>query len=137
MQVGAIGMTTTTPSTRFVSEEDIKEAYNSLGPTFGGNKEDYFGVVYLAKHFNIPLNEAAPYVAIGGTDAGLDAYYLDKDRKALYMYAFRWTNDHMSFRVALERLGKNGINKIFFDPSKSADDHPMILSLKTSLFQNW
>lgn len=123
---------------KFVSQSEIDEAYKSLSPSLSGKKENYFGVVYLSKKFNVAPGEVASFVAVDGTtDAGIDAYYHDKDKKTLYLYVFRWTEDHIQFRGPLERLGNNGISRIFFDPTKSESDHPLIVSLKTSLFENW
>lgn len=101
-------------------------------------KENYFGVLYLSKKFNVAPNEAASFVAVDGTtDTGIDAYYHDKEKKTLYLYVFRWTEDHIQFREPLERLGNTGISKIFFDPTRSESDHPLVVSLKTCLFENW
>jgi hypothetical protein len=128
----------TITASRFVTQEEIDKAYSSLSQQFGGRKEDYFGVLYLSRKFNISENEAASFIALGGsTNAGIDGYYHDTDRKTLYLYAFRWSEDHMSFKEPLEKLGNNGINKIFFDPTKYENDHPLIVSLKTHLSQNW
>ncbi|MCI0561899.1 MAG: AIPR family protein [Nitrososphaera sp.] len=123
---------------KFVSQTEIDQIYSALSPTLGGRKENYFGVLYLSKKFNIPESEAASFVAIEGTtDAGIDAYYHDKDKKTLYMYVFRWSEDHIQFREPLEKLGRSGISRIFFDPTKSENDHALIISLKTCLFENW
>lgn len=126
-------------SKKFVTQSEIDQVYSALAPTLGGRKENYFGVLYLSKKFNIPASEAASFAALEGdtTDTGIDAYYHDKEKKTLYLYVFRWSEDHMLFREPLEKLGRNGINKIFFDPAKSESDHPLIVSLKTCLFENW
>ena len=123
---------------KFVRQSEIDEVHRALSPSLGGKKENYFGVLYLSKKFNIPEGEAASFVALDGTtDAGIDAYYHDKEKKTLYMYVFRWTEDHILFREPLEKLGRHGISKIFFDASKSENDHKLIVSLKTCLFENW
>ncbi|HKU49050.1 MAG TPA: AIPR family protein, partial [Nitrososphaera sp.] len=123
---------------KFVSQAEIDEAYKSLSSSLAGKKENYFGVLYLSKKFNVAPNEAASFVAVDGTtDTGIDAYYHDKEKKTLYLYVFRWTEDHIQFREPLERLGNTGISKIFFDPTRSESDHPLVVSLKTCLFENW
>jgi len=133
----AIAVTTTIRSTRFINQDEINEVYQNLSPTHGGSREDYFGVVYISKKFNIPLSEAAKFVILGQKiDAGIDAYYHDEKVRTFYLYVFRWSADHMSFKVALEKLGNLGINKIFFDPTKSDDDHRVLIALKTCLFQH-
>ncbi len=127
-----------TAISKFVSQGEIDESFKSLSSSLGGKKDNYFGVLYLSKKFNIAPDDAASFVAVEGTtDAGIDAYYHDKDKKMLYMYVFRWSEDHTQFREPLEKLGKNGISKIFFDPTKAENDHPLIVSLKTCLYENW
>ncbi|MGI0036849.1 MAG: AIPR family protein [Nitrososphaera sp.] len=127
-----------TAISKFVNQSEIDESYKSLSPNLGGKKDNYFGVLYLSKKFSVAPHEAASFVAVDGTtDAGIDAYYHDIDKKTLYLYVFRWSEDHIQFREPLERLGKNGISRIFFDPTKSENDHPLIVSLKTCLFENW
>ena len=123
---------------KFVNQSEIDESYRTLSPNLDGKKDNYFGVLYLSKKFNIAPEEAASFVAVDGTtDTGIDAYYHDIDKKTLYLYVFRWSEDHIQFREPLERLGNNGISKIFFDPTRSESDHPLIVSLKTCLFENW
>ena len=123
---------------KFVSQTEIDETFKSLSPSLGGKKDNFFGVLFLSKKFNIAPSEAASFVAVEGTtDEGIDAYYHDKEKKTLYLYVFRWSEDHTQFREPLEKLGKVGISKIFFDPTRSESDHPLVLSLKTCLFENW
>jgi hypothetical protein len=123
---------------KFVNQSEIDESYKRLSPNLGGKKDNYFGVLYLSKKFNVAPDEAASFVAVDGTtDAGIDAYYHDIEKKTLYLYVFRWSEDHIQFREPLDRLGNSGISRIFFDPTKSENDHPLIVSLKTCLFENW
>lgn len=127
-----------TAISKFVNQGEIDEAYKSLSHSLRGKKENFFGVLYLSKKFNITPQEAAHFVAVDGTTAeGIDAYYHDREKKTLYLFVFRWSEDHIQFREPLEELGRVGIGKIFFDPTKSETDHPLIVSLKTCLFENW
>jgi hypothetical protein len=133
----AFGMTTATLS-KFVTQDEIDREYARFSQKTGGTKANYFGVLYLSKKFNIPISEAASFVSIAkDTGSGIDAYYHDREKRILYLYTFRWSSDHMSFKGPLEKLVKDGINKIFFDPTGSDQDHPLITSLKKHLFQNW
>jgi hypothetical protein len=117
-----------TAISKFVSQGEIDESFKSLSSSLGGKKDNYFGVLYLSKKFNIAPDDAASFVAVEGTtDAGIDAYYHDKDKKNAIHVRFRWSEDHTQFREPLEKLGKNGISKIFFDPTKAENDHPLIV----------
>ena len=120
-----------------VSLEQINELYSAYSPRCGGRKEDYFGVAYISNRFGVSPEQIMSNVAFGGTEYGVDAYYFDKQNATFYIFTFRWSEDHMSFKDPLDKLGKKGIDKIFIDLTKSPDDPPMITFLKTDLFQNW
>jgi hypothetical protein len=128
---------TSSAASKIVSIEEINEAFSNLSSTMGGSKDNYFGLMYIAKHFGISPEKAAAFVSFGGNSYGIDAYYLDLPAKTLYLLAFRWSTDHMSLKDPLEKLGSEGMHKIFFNPMRSQDDSPMIVSLKTTLHQNW
>lgn len=120
-----------------VTQEQINELHKAFSARFGGNKEDYFGVAYIANKFNIEPELILSNIAFGGTEFGIDGYYNDMPNKTLYLFTFRWSADHMSFKDALDKLSRRGVEKIFHNVSKAPDDPHMITSLKTELFQNW
>src|SRR5688572_16551473 len=122
---------------RFVSTEQLVELYKKFSPSCGGRKEDYFGLAYIARKFDVEPEQVLSNIAFGGTQYGIDGYYLDKSSSTFHIFTFRWSDDHMSFKDPLDKLGSRGLDKIFVDLAKSSDDPPMIISLKSDLFQNW
>jgi hypothetical protein len=122
---------------RSVTLEQITEMHSRFSPRCGGRKEDYFGVAHISNKFGIPPEQILSCVAFGGTDYGVDGYYLDKRDATLHIFTFRWSEDHRSFKDPLEKLGSRGIDKIFIDLTKDPDDPPMITLLKSDLFKNW
>src|SRR5574341_514239 len=105
-------MTTATVS-NFVTQEEI-ERNSKFGQEHGAGKDRHFGILYLSKKFKIPVNEAALFVATGkDTGIGIDAYYHDREKKILYLYTFRCSPDHKSFKEPLEKRASNGISTIF------------------------
>ena len=131
MQVSTSGKTKT------ISQEQLSELHKKFSPNCGGKKEDYFGVGYISNKFNIPAEQVLSNVAFGGTEFGIDAYYHDKPTSTFHIFTFRWSEDHLSLKDPLEKLGSKGLDKIFVDLYKSPDDPPMITLLKNDLFQNW
>jgi hypothetical protein len=130
-------VSTTGKKTRTVSQEQLSELHKKFSPNCGGRKEDYFGVGYISTKFNISPDQVLSNVAFGGTEFGIDAFYHDKSTATFHIFTFRWSDDHLSFKGPLERLGSKGLDKIFVDLYKSLDDPPMITLLKSDLFQNW
>jgi hypothetical protein len=122
---------------RTVTQEHLDELYKAFSRNCGGRKEDYFGIAYISAKFNVPPSQVISNVAFGGTEFGIDGYYLDRSSSTLYIFAFRWSDDHLSFKEPLDRLGSKGLDKIFANLSKSPDDPPMITLLRDDLYHNW
>ena len=55
----------------------------------------------------------ANQVAFGNHDYGLDGFYLDREAKNLFLYQFKWSENHNLFKESLDRLAKDGMNRIF------------------------
>lgn len=120
-----------------VTLEHVTELHSRFSPRCGGRKEDYFGVAHISNKFGVPPEQVLSCVAFGGTDYGVDGYYLDKREATFHIFTFRWSEDHRSFKDPLDKLGSRGIDKIFIDLTKDPDDPPMITLLKSDLFKNW
>jgi hypothetical protein len=79
-----------------ITKPEIDEIYKRMQSKYGGIKEDYFALLYLAKEFKLNLEEAADnQVAFGGTDYGIDAFHFDELRRNLYLFQFKWSADQM------------------------------------------
>jgi len=123
----------TPPSSKFVTLEEIGKAYGELSPKHGGSRESYFGVVYISKKFNIPIDEATSFVNFEGKNYGFDGFYYDPNGKALNLFVFRWSDDHMTFKDAVDKIGNDGMYKVFFSTSKLTDDSQLITSIRSIL----
>src|SRR5437867_5578759 len=135
--VSSTGLSSSTSRSKTVTEEQLSELHKTLSASCGGCREDYFGIAYISNRFGVSPEQLLSNVALGGTEFGVDGYYHDKPSRTLYIFTFRWSEDHLSFKDPLVKLGSKGIDKIFVDITKSPDDLAMITFLKTDLFQNW
>jgi len=96
-----------------ITQREIDETYKTYKKYYEGRREDYFALLYLSKKFNLSLEEAASYIAFGGNDYGVDAFYFVEEKRNLYLYQFKWSVDHMLFKSSFQRLIKDGLEKIF------------------------
>jgi hypothetical protein len=129
-----------TVSSLLVSAGELSRAYEELSHKHHGRKEDYFGAVYISKRFNISVEHAAAYVTFDGgkNSHGIDGFYHDVVNKDLYIFAFRWTEDHMAFKDALDVLGREGVYRIFNSTSRIlSEETELIASLRSCLANNW
>ncbi len=106
------------------------------GRRYEGRKEDYFALLYLTRKFKVEVEEIAHQVAFGGNDYGLDAYFIDRDARNLYLFQFKWSEDHGQFKGSMERLAKNGMARIFGNPHQDAAQNDLISYLKKDLREN-
>lgn len=100
---------------------------------YGGRREDYFALLHLTRKFKAEVAEIAHQVAFGGNDYGIDAYFIDKDARNLYLYQFKWSEDHGQFKGSMERLAKDGLARVFGSLDQDPEQNEMIRYLKKDL----
>src|SRR5258708_14825073 len=114
-------------------QQRLDSLYAEHRGRYGGRKEDYFAILYLTRKFKIDVNEIAHQVAFGGNDYGLDAYFVDRDARNLYLFQFKWSEDQGQFKGSMERLSKDGLSRIFGNPNQDAEQNDLISYLKKDL----
>jgi hypothetical protein len=63
---------------QMITDRKIDQAFSDLRATYGGIREDYFGLLYLEEEHNVPREKAVNQVAFGGKDYGVDGFYFDQ-----------------------------------------------------------
>jgi hypothetical protein len=116
--------------------QQLDQIYADLNAKHGGLKEDYFPFLYLNKKFKVSADDIVNQVAFGNNDYGIDAYYIDREGRNLYLYQFKWSEDHNLFKQSLERLAKDGMERIFGNPLQDPDQNELIRRLKSELYEN-
>jgi len=96
-----------------IENKEINGAYKQLSNQYKGRKDNYFALLYLMKKFKITLEEASSCVSFGENECGIDAFYHDRTTRNLYLFQFKWSEDHLLFRDPLQRLVDDGIERIF------------------------
>jgi hypothetical protein len=114
-------------------QQELDQMFTDLGPEFKGRKEDYFALLHMAKKFKFEPRDIAQQVAFGGNDYGIDAYYIDRPSKNLYLFQFKWSEDHNLFKDSLERLASAGIERIFGNPLQDPTQNEYLRLLKADL----
>jgi hypothetical protein len=114
-------------------QQELDQIFADLSPTLNGQKEDYFALLHIAKKFKCEPRDIAQQVAFGGNDYGLDAYYIDRPSKNLYLFQFKWSENHNLFKDSLERLASAGIERIFGNPLQDPNQNEYLRLLKADL----
>jgi hypothetical protein len=91
----------------------LTQCHSDHQKKFGGLKEDYFAVLFLAKRFGLSQEEALKWVTFGGFDYGIDAYYIDATAGNLYLYQFKWSVSIVQMGQSIDRLVDKGMDAIF------------------------
>lgn len=111
----------------------LKEKYH--GRLLSKDEKDYFPLQYLSKRFRRDPDDFLDQVAIGNNDYGIDAYHIDLEAKNLYLYQFKWSENHNLFRESLERLASAGIQRLFAPNTLPTDaaQNPVLVRLRQEL----
>jgi hypothetical protein len=115
--------------------QELESLYTTHHEKYGGLKEDYFALLYLNKKYNKTIEEIHTQIAFGGNDYGIDAYYFDRDARNLYLYQFKWSENHNLFKESLDRLTDQGISFIFGNSHQDPLQNEVIRQLKADLFE--
>lgn len=114
-------------------QQELAQIFTDLGPEFKGRKEDYFALLYMPKIFKCEPRAIAQQVAFGGNDYGIDAYYIDRPSRNLYLYQFKWSENHNLFKDSMERLASAGIERIFGNPMQDSTQNEYLRLLKADI----
>ncbi len=114
-------------------QEWLDQVYTEHGEKYGGRREDYFALLYLTRRFKCEPDEIAHQVAFGASPSGVDAYYLDRVTRNLYLYQFKWTADHNALKGPLERLAREGLERVFAAPYQGSDQSDLLRYLRADI----
>ncbi len=123
-------------TTVLIRNQEINEAYSGFSRKYSGRKEDYFALLYLMKKFNLTLEEAASQVCFGGNECAIDAFYHDKTTRNLYLFQFRWSEDHLQFKESFERFILVGIDRIFGHTLWRETQNQLLIKLISCISEN-
>lgn len=120
---------------RAVTENDLRDAWNRHHDSHRGKREDFFGPVYLAKEFSGSVEDFLAQCAFGSNDYGLDAYHVDESRRNLYLFQFKWSEDHNLFKGSLKRLVESGMERVFGNPQASRNENDFLGRLRAEIYE--
>ncbi len=116
-----------------ISIERLNDSFKALKAKYEGQKEDYFSALFIADKFEKSIESVIDNCAFGNNDYGIDAYYIDKEAKNLYLYQFKWSENHELFKDSYKRLINDGIEKLFSDTLTDSLINKLIPKLKLEL----
>ena len=114
-------------------KQELDQIYSDYKAKFNGRKEDYFALLYLCRKFKCTAEQVGNQVAFGGNDYGLDAFYLDRPSFNLYLYQFKWSENHNLFKQSMERLAVDGLTQVFGNPTVDPMKNDLLNTLQGEL----
>ena len=119
-----------------ITDQMIDQALSDLKGTCGGVRNDYFGLVYLEKEFEIDRDQAITQVAFGNNDYGIDGFHFDRERRNFYIFQFKYSEAHAQFKQSFNRLIDAGMERIFGAQSQDQHVNQLLQQLKACLTEN-
>ena len=119
-----------------ITDQAIDQAYSDLRRTSGGQRNDYFGLLYLMQEFGIERDMAIEQVAFGGNDYGVDGFHFDAAKRNFYLFQFKWSNSYEQFKPSFTRLTDFGMERIFGAQKQDQYQNQLLLQIKSCLLEN-
>ena len=116
-----------------ITLDRLTETYHKFKHKYEGVKQDYFAPIFISDKFEKPIEDVLEYCAFGKNDYGIDAYYIHKEAKNLYLYQFKWSENYELFKESYKRLISCGMEKVFGNSFVDSSINNMILKLKYDL----
>ncbi|HEV8386936.1 MAG TPA: AIPR family protein [Nitrososphaera sp.] len=123
-------------TTVLIKHEELDDACSGLSGKYSGRREDFFALLYLMKKFNISAEEAASHVCFGGNECAIDAFYYDRTTRNLYLFQFKWSEDHLLFKQSFEKLILLGIDRVFGHSLWHESQSPLLIKLMSCISEN-
>lgn len=119
-----------------ITDQVIDQAFSDLRKTCGGVRNDYFGLVYIEREFEINREEAISQVAFGGNDYGIDGFHFDRDRRNLYIFQFKYSESHAQFKESFNRMIDAGMERVFGAKTQDQQRNQLLQQLKACITEN-
>lgn len=116
-------------------KQALDQVYSDWSSKYKGRTEDYFALIYLTKKFKCEVEDIANEVCFGGCDYGIDAYHIDRGARNLYLFQFKWSENHNLFKESMDRLVKDGIERVFGSPMADPNQNEMLNTLRAELYE--
>jgi AIPR protein len=117
-------------------DQAIDQKFSDLKNKCGGVRNDYFGLVYLEREFELETEQAVTQVAFGGNDYGIDGFHFDHARRNLYIFQFKYSESHAQFKQSFHRLIEAGMERVFGASTQDQQQNQILQQLKACLFEN-
>jgi hypothetical protein len=117
-----------------ISIDQINEAYRAFKTKYNGSKQDYFAPLFLSEKFTVSIESVISKCSFVKSSLGIDAYFIDKETRILYLYLFKWSDNHDLLKEPYRNLISNGIEVIFGD--KEFESNLLVSRLKRELKEN-
>lgn len=119
-----------------ITDRAIDQAFSNLKKSCGGLRNDYFGVLYLEREFNLDRDRAITQVAFGGNDYGIDGFHFDEQKRNLYLFQFKYSDSYAQFKGSFDRIIEAGMEQLFGARYQDQGLNQLLLQLKSCLIEN-
>jgi hypothetical protein len=119
-----------------IGSDDLKRIYEKNKSTHIARLEDWFPALYLSQRFQCEISDIQHQVAFGNSDYGIDAFYYDEKKMNLYLYQFKWSQDHNLFKESIERLINAGMERVFGNVAQDRNENQMLRHLRETIIEN-
>jgi hypothetical protein len=92
--------------------------------------------LYLEQEFGLERDRAIAQIAFGGNDYGIDGFHYNGEKRNLYLFQFKYTQDYNQFKQSFNRLIQAGMERIFCAQNQDQQQNQLLLQIKSCLSEN-
>lgn len=119
-----------------ITDQSLDQAFAELREAHGGQREDYFGPLYLMQELGLERERALSQVALGGNEYGVDGFHFSGEKRNLYLYQFSWARSYRPFKTTIPRLTDVGMEKVFGTASEDSRPDHLLRQIHACLLEN-
>lgn len=119
-----------------IDDAALEKTHRELHKTCGGLKNDYYGLLYLEQQFGLSRKQACEQLAFGSNDFGIDGFHVDAQKRNLYLFQFKYSENPGLFKESLKRIIEDGFERIFGAHSQDQTQNQVLLRLKRTLLED-
>ncbi|WCL48598.1 AIPR family protein [Leptospira sp. GIMC2001] len=119
-----------------VTQKDLDQIYSKVRSDFGGSKDSSFALLHLSREWKKDSNSIGHHIFHNGDSLGINAYYVDVQRKNLYLYKYSWSNSPSVFKEPIRRMAHEGLDKLFGNVAPESQEKKFLNQIRSECLEN-
>lgn len=119
-----------------VTQKDLDSHHSKFKNEMGGTKDTSFALLHLSRELKKDIASLKHQIYFTNDNLGINAYFLDHQRKNLYFYKYTWSNSAAVFKDSIRKLAHEGMDKLLGNVAPESAEKKFINQLRSECLEN-